>query len=60
MSDPIYIKIKPGDSVTLTIERDGKEKSIDVKLKEQKSQTTQSSDDTESIVKVDQVFLNKY
>ena len=46
--------------MTLTIERDGKEKSIDVKLKEQKSQTTQSSDDTESIVKVDQVFLNKY
>ena len=34
--------------MTLTIERDGKEKSIDVKLKEQKSQTTQSSDDTES------------
>ena len=33
--------------MTLTIERDGKEKSIDVKLKEQKSQTTQSSDDTE-------------
>ncbi|SUM33586.1 proteinase [Staphylococcus gallinarum] len=49
MSDPIlYQNKKPGDSVTLTIERDGKEKSIDVKLKEQKSQTTQSSDDTES------------
>ncbi|RIL42360.1 serine protease [Staphylococcus gallinarum] len=44
----LYQNKKPGDSVTLTIERDGKEKSIDVKLKEQKSQTTQSSDDTES------------
>ena len=35
----LYQNKKPGDSVTLTIERDGKEKSIDVKLKEQKSQT---------------------
>lgn len=39
----LYEHKKPGDNVNLTIERKGKTQSVDVKLKEQKSNSTDSS-----------------
>ncbi|MGI2286937.1 S1C family serine protease [Staphylococcus cohnii] len=39
----LYEHKKPGDNVNLTIERKGKTQSVDVKLTEQKSNTTDSS-----------------
>ncbi|HLQ84374.1 MAG TPA: PDZ domain-containing protein, partial [Pseudogracilibacillus sp.] len=39
----LYEHKKPGDKVNLTIERKGKTQSVDVKLTEQKSNTTDSS-----------------
>ncbi|MGW8042682.1 S1C family serine protease [Staphylococcus shinii] len=42
----LYENKKPGDSVKLTVERKGKQQTIDVKLKEQKTTSSQSSDES--------------
>ncbi|WP_436951936.1 S1C family serine protease [Staphylococcus shinii] len=42
----LYKNKKPGDSVKLTVERKGKQQTIDVKLKEQKTTSSQSSDES--------------
>ncbi|MCG7338433.1 S1C family serine protease [Staphylococcus sp. ACRSN] len=44
----LYQNKKPGESVTVTVERDGKEKQVDVKLKSQKSTSSQSTKESES------------
>ncbi|MGW7898897.1 S1C family serine protease [Staphylococcus shinii] len=42
----LYENKKPGDSVKLTVERKGKQQTIAVKLKEQKTTSSQSSDES--------------
>lgn len=44
----LYANKKPGDTVNLTVERNGKEQNIKVTLKEQKSSNNNDSSESES------------